>query len=132
MGLPSNISPKAVEFWRSRIHGVLMQADYEANTLRTCSWMVGSLVLCWAHFRSNTREIRRLHTVHGRYTTTWTTLWKMRSLGVRATGKLIESSVRLFTQVVLMEEVEIDDVGAPAAGDWFLRAFGKGEATQRR
>ena len=35
-------------------------------------------------------------------------------------------------QVVLMEAVEVDDVGSPMASDWLLKAFGSGEATKRR
>ncbi|CAM9883903.1 unnamed protein product [Ascophyllum nodosum] len=35
-------------------------------------------------------------------------------------------------EVVLMEEMGLDDVGAPMESDWFLKAFGVGEATKRR
>ncbi|CAB1117781.1 unnamed protein product [Ectocarpus sp. CCAP 1310/34] len=35
-------------------------------------------------------------------------------------------------EVVLMDAVEVDDVGAPVASEWFLKAFGSGEATKRR
>lgn len=35
-------------------------------------------------------------------------------------------------QVVLMDAVEMDDVGAPVASEWFLKAFGSGEGTKRR
>ncbi|CAN0296599.1 unnamed protein product, partial [Ectocarpus sp. 12 AP-2014] len=35
-------------------------------------------------------------------------------------------------EVVLMDAVEVDDVGAPMASEWFLKAFGSGEATKRR
>ena len=31
-----------------------------------------------------------------------------------------------------MEEMGLDDVGAPMESDWFLKAFGVGEATKRR
>lgn len=31
-----------------------------------------------------------------------------------------------------MDAVEVDDVGAPVASEWFLKAFGSGEATKRR
>ncbi|CAM9385939.1 unnamed protein product, partial [Hapterophycus canaliculatus] len=35
-------------------------------------------------------------------------------------------------EVVVMDAVEVDDVGAPVASEWFLKAFGSGEATKRR
>eukprot|EP00903_Cladosiphon_okamuranus_P016005 g14779.t2 len=35
-------------------------------------------------------------------------------------------------EVVLMDAVEVDDVGAPVASEWFLKAFGSGEGTKRR
>ncbi|CAM9719375.1 unnamed protein product [Scytosiphon promiscuus] len=35
-------------------------------------------------------------------------------------------------EVVLMDAVEVDDVGAPVSSEWFLKAFGSGEATKRR
>lgn len=38
----------------------------------------------------------------------------------------------MLLQVVLQEQVELDDVGAPVASEWSLRAFGKGSATERR
>lgn len=31
-----------------------------------------------------------------------------------------------------MDAVEVDDVGASVASEWFLKAFGSGEATKRR
>lgn len=31
-----------------------------------------------------------------------------------------------------MEEVKVDEVGAPVENEWFLKAFGVGEATSRR
>lgn len=31
-----------------------------------------------------------------------------------------------------MDEVEVDNVGAPVASEWFLKAFGSGEGTKRR
>lgn len=31
-----------------------------------------------------------------------------------------------------MDAVEVDDVGAPVASEWFLKAFGSGEGTKRR
>lgn len=31
-----------------------------------------------------------------------------------------------------MDQVEVDEVGAPVVGEWHIKAFGAGEATQRR
>lgn len=31
-----------------------------------------------------------------------------------------------------MDKVEIDEIGAPVASEWFLKAFGSGEATKRK
>lgn len=31
-----------------------------------------------------------------------------------------------------MDAVEVDDVGAPVASEWFLQAFSSGEGTKRR